>query len=233
MLVFPMSMASSMAQARRRRNRALRDEPRHRLSSSPHGFERTVAPDCWARSALLAAIAVLRLRRLLAARLLRDGQPRTAARKGRWPSSSTSTPRPCRTRSGSLAQIIAAVLGIAITVVSIVVQLAANRYTSRVTDMFFRDRTNLAVMGFFVVSASRRCGSASASAGSTCPGDDAATSSWRRRACSCSSRTSPTCSTSSIPRRSSRASAQQTLRTALDAAEAGAPREREAARGTP
>jgi uncharacterized membrane protein len=37
--------------------------------------------------------------------------------------------------------------GIAITVVSIVVQLAANRYTSRVTDMFFRDRTNLAVMG--------------------------------------------------------------------------------------
>jgi hypothetical protein len=53
---------------------------------------------------------------------------------------------------GSLAQVIAAVLGIAITVVSIVVQLAANRYTSRVTDMFFRDRTNLLVMGFFVVA---------------------------------------------------------------------------------
>ena len=53
---------------------------------------------------------------------------------------------------GSLAQVIAAVLGIAITVVSIVVQLAANRYTSRVTDMFFRDRTNLGVMGFFVVA---------------------------------------------------------------------------------
>jgi hypothetical protein len=53
---------------------------------------------------------------------------------------------------GSLAQVIAAVLGIAITVVSIVVQLAANRYTSRVTDMFFHDRTNLAVMGFFVVA---------------------------------------------------------------------------------
>jgi hypothetical protein len=44
------------------------------------------------------------------------------------------------------------VLGIAITVVSIVVQLAATRYTSRVADMFFRDRTNLAVMGFFVVA---------------------------------------------------------------------------------
>src|SRR5262249_27325243 len=53
---------------------------------------------------------------------------------------------------GSLSQVIAAVLGIAITVVSIVVQLAANRYTSRVTDMFFRDRTNLFVMGFFVVA---------------------------------------------------------------------------------
>jgi hypothetical protein len=53
---------------------------------------------------------------------------------------------------GNLAQVIAAVLGIAITVVSIVVQLAANRYTSRVADMFFRDRTNLAVMGFFVVA---------------------------------------------------------------------------------
>lgn len=53
---------------------------------------------------------------------------------------------------GNLAQIVAAVLGIAITVVSIVVQLAANRYTSRVADMFFRDKTNLAVMGFFVIS---------------------------------------------------------------------------------
>src|SRR6185436_900756 len=53
---------------------------------------------------------------------------------------------------GNLAQIIAAVLGIAITVVSIVVQLAATRYTSRVADMFFRDRTNLTIMGFFVVA---------------------------------------------------------------------------------
>jgi hypothetical protein len=53
---------------------------------------------------------------------------------------------------GNLAQVIAAVLGIAITVVSIVVQLAATRYTPRVADMFFRDRTNLLVMGFFVVA---------------------------------------------------------------------------------
>lgn len=52
---------------------------------------------------------------------------------------------------GSLAQVIVAVLAIAITVVSIVVQLAATRYTSRIANMFFRDRTNVAVMGFFVV----------------------------------------------------------------------------------
>ena len=53
---------------------------------------------------------------------------------------------------GNLAQVIAAVLGIVITVVSIVVQLAATRYTPRIADMFFRDRTNLAVLGFFVVA---------------------------------------------------------------------------------
>jgi hypothetical protein len=53
---------------------------------------------------------------------------------------------------GSLAQVIVAVLGIAITVVSIVVQLAATRYTPRIAEMFFRDKTNLAVMGFFVVA---------------------------------------------------------------------------------
>lgn len=53
---------------------------------------------------------------------------------------------------GSLSQVIASVLGIAITVVSIVVQLAATRYTPRVADLFFRDRINIGVMGFFVIS---------------------------------------------------------------------------------
>jgi hypothetical protein len=53
---------------------------------------------------------------------------------------------------GSLAQVVVAVLGIAITVVSIVVQLAATRYTPRIAEMFFRDKKNLAIMGFFVVS---------------------------------------------------------------------------------
>jgi hypothetical protein len=51
---------------------------------------------------------------------------------------------------GGLAGTIAAVLGIIITVVSIIVQLSAERY-AQVTEMFFRDRTNLVVMGFYVI----------------------------------------------------------------------------------
>ncbi len=53
---------------------------------------------------------------------------------------------------GNLAQVVAAILGIAITVVSIVVQLAANRYTPRIADLFIRAPANFAVMGFFLVS---------------------------------------------------------------------------------
>ena len=53
---------------------------------------------------------------------------------------------------GNMAQTVAAVLGIVITVVSIVVQLAATRYAPRIAEMFFRDRTNIAVLSFFVIS---------------------------------------------------------------------------------
>lgn len=52
-----------------------------------------------------------------------------------------------------IGEVIAAILGIVITVASIIVQLAATRYTPRITTMFFRDRTNLIVVSFFVVSA--------------------------------------------------------------------------------
>jgi hypothetical protein len=58
----------------------------------------------------------------------------------------------CQNAIANLAQVIAALLGIAITVVSIIVQLAATRYTPRVAEMFFRDRTNLAILTFFVVA---------------------------------------------------------------------------------
>jgi hypothetical protein len=53
--------------------------------------------------------------------------------------------------ASSLGSMVAGVLGIVISVVAIVVQLSAERYTG-VTAMFFRDRTNLTVMGFYVVA---------------------------------------------------------------------------------
>lgn len=51
----------------------------------------------------------------------------------------------------ALGAMVAGVLGIVISVVSIVVQLSANRYTG-VAVMFFRDRTNIVVMGYYVVA---------------------------------------------------------------------------------
>lgn len=51
----------------------------------------------------------------------------------------------------ALGSMIAAVLGIVITVVSIIVQLSAAQYTG-VTKMFLRDRTNIGVMTFYVIA---------------------------------------------------------------------------------
>jgi hypothetical protein len=51
----------------------------------------------------------------------------------------------------SLAGMIAAVFGIVITVVSIVLQLSANRYAG-VTRMFLREPVNLSVMAYYVVT---------------------------------------------------------------------------------
>ena len=49
----------------------------------------------------------------------------------------------------SLAAMVAAVFGIVVTVVSIIVQLSADRYTG-VARMFLRDRINLTVMGYYL-----------------------------------------------------------------------------------
>jgi hypothetical protein len=51
----------------------------------------------------------------------------------------------------SLAGNIAAIFGLVITVVSIIVQLSADRYTG-VTRMFFRDRLNMGVMAYYLVA---------------------------------------------------------------------------------
>jgi len=53
--------------------------------------------------------------------------------------------------TSSLAAMVAAVFGIVITVVSIIVQLSADRYTG-VARMFLGDRTNLVVMGYYLTT---------------------------------------------------------------------------------
>ena len=75
-----------------------------------------------------------------------------ATNLGAWRLLVDFDPETLQNALGNLAQVVAAVLGIVITVVSIVVQLAATRYTPRIGKMFFRDRKNLAILGFFVVS---------------------------------------------------------------------------------
>ncbi|MCA9694660.1 MAG: DUF2254 domain-containing protein [Myxococcales bacterium] len=58
-----------------------------------------------------------------------------------------------RNTLGGLGEVMAAVLGLALTVSSIIVQLAATRFTPHITVLFFRARTNLFILGFFVISA--------------------------------------------------------------------------------
>lgn len=52
----------------------------------------------------------------------------------------------------NMPEVIAGILGITITVVAIIVELASNRYTPRVTELFIRAPINLIVLGFFVVT---------------------------------------------------------------------------------
>jgi hypothetical protein len=50
------------------------------------------------------------------------------------------------------AEVVAAVLAIAITVVAIVVELAANRYSHLITRLFIREPVNVAVLGLFLIT---------------------------------------------------------------------------------
>lgn len=54
---------------------------------------------------------------------------------------------------GNAGEIMTAVLAIAITVVAIVVELAATRYSHRVTTLFLRARTNVLILTLFAVTA--------------------------------------------------------------------------------
>ena len=49
-------------------------------------------------------------------------------------------------------EVTVAVLGVALTVIAILVQLAAYRYTPRITELFIRDPINMGTVGFFVVT---------------------------------------------------------------------------------
>ncbi len=50
------------------------------------------------------------------------------------------------------AEVVAAVLAIAMTVVAIVVELAANRYSHEITRLFLREPVNIVVLGLFVLT---------------------------------------------------------------------------------
>ena len=54
--------------------------------------------------------------------------------------------------TSTAAEVTAGILGIAVTVVAIVLELAANRYTHRTTQLFVREPINAATLGFFVVT---------------------------------------------------------------------------------
>ncbi|MDD9932671.1 MAG: DUF2254 domain-containing protein [Myxococcales bacterium] len=62
-------------------------------------------------------------------------------------------PQAAASTLANAGEIVAAVLAIALTVVAIIVELASNRYTHRVTELFVSEPVNFAVMGLFVVTA--------------------------------------------------------------------------------
>ena len=53
----------------------------------------------------------------------------------------------------NLGEVTVGTLGVALTVITIIVELASNRYTPRITELFIRDPVNGLMMGFFVVTA--------------------------------------------------------------------------------
>src|SRR5262245_49089033 len=59
-------------------------------------------------------------------------------------------PDTAATTLATAAQIVAGVLGIAITVVAIIVQLAATRSGNQITEMFFNEPINSVIMCLFV-----------------------------------------------------------------------------------
>ncbi len=53
---------------------------------------------------------------------------------------------------GTLAQVLSGVLGFTISVVAIVVQLSADRFTPKVTELFLREKTNFFIILFLIIA---------------------------------------------------------------------------------
>ncbi len=53
---------------------------------------------------------------------------------------------------GTLAEVLAGVLGFTVSVVAIVVQLSADRFTPKVTELFLRERTNFIIVSFLILA---------------------------------------------------------------------------------
>lgn len=53
---------------------------------------------------------------------------------------------------GNLIELLAAILGLVVTVVAIVVQLASQRYTTKLVDLFLEDKINRFMFGFMIFS---------------------------------------------------------------------------------
>lgn len=54
---------------------------------------------------------------------------------------------------GGLGEVVTSVLGIEITAVAIIVQLAANKYSSKIMELFVKNKINFFITGLFVVTA--------------------------------------------------------------------------------
>ena len=105
-------------------------------------------PRVWLYPFLLLAGASVRV--MLLGRLL-DADGRGGAQPALRALFSTPTHDPTELNA-NVGAIVTGILGVAISVVAIIVELASNRYTHRITGLFFRAPVNFAVLGTFVVS---------------------------------------------------------------------------------
>ena len=67
----------------------------------------------------------------------------SSSKESFWPTILFNDPASASSNVGNLAEVLIGVLGLTLTVVAIVVQLAAQRYTPKLVDLFLADRVNI------------------------------------------------------------------------------------------